>query len=321
MDRIALLTSGGDAPGMNAAIRAVVRTAIVRGLDVLGIERGYSGLIRGQTVEMHRKSVSNIIQRGGTILMTSRSERFLTPDGRGEAADILRDNHVDGLVVIGGDGTFQGAMKLEREQGIRTIGVPGTIDNDLYGTDETIGFDTAVNTALEAIDKIRDTAAATGRIFFVEVMGRHAGFIALQVGLSGGAEEVLIPEHDIDLDQTAAELSEGIIRGKTSSIVIVAEGAYEGGVYAVARKVSSCCGVDHRVTVLGHIQRGGAPTARDRVLGSRLGAAAVTGLLENMSGVMAGIADGEVAYTPYKDVCKQKPINMELVNLAAVLST
>jgi 6-phosphofructokinase 1 len=321
MDRIALLTSGGDAPGMNAAIRAVVRTAIARGLDVLGIERGYSGLIRGQSVEMHRKSVSNIIQRGGTILMTSRSDRFMTPDGRAEAADVLRNNHVDGLVVIGGDGTFQGALKLEREQGIRTIGVPGTIDNDLYGTDETIGFDTAVNTALEAIDKIRDTAAATGRIFFVEVMGRHAGFIALQVGLAGGAEEVLIPEHDVDLDKAARELSEGIARGKTSSIVIVAEGAYEGGVYAVANGVSSCCGVDHRVTVLGHIQRGGAPTARDRVLGSRLGAAAVTGLLENMSGVMAGISDGRVAYTPYKDVCRQKQVDMALVNLAAVLSS
>ena len=323
MKRIAVYTSGGDAPGMNACIRPVVRTAIFKGLEIYGISYGYDGMINGNIKKMYSHSVSNIIQRGGTILKSARSELFMTKEGRKTAYDQLRSNGIEGLVAIGGDGTFTGAKVFFEEYGIPVIGCPGTIDNDIYGTDYTIGFDTAVNTALEAIDKIRDTAAAHDRIFFVEVMGRDSGYIALECGIGGGAEFVMVPETETDIKKVVKSLK-NLRKSKSSSIIVVAEGDEEGSADQIMEKVKTKIqdeDKEFKVTTLGHIQRGGNPTARDRVLASRCGMAAVEGLIEGKSNCMAGIVSGEVLYTPFDDcINKSKPLNGDHLKLIEILS-
>ncbi len=301
MRRIGVLTSGGDAPGMNAAVRAVVRRGLVRGVEVVGIRRGYSGLLGGELEPLTRAGVANIIQRGGTMLGTSRSRRFLEPEGRRRAAGILREARIDGLVVIGGEGTFHAAALLVDEQRVAVAGVPATIDNDVYGTDFTIGFDTAVNTALDAIDRIRDTATAHERLFIVEVMGRTSADIALSVGVAGGAEAVIIPQAPTDLAKLGTDLWRSWERGKRSSIVVVAEGGEQGRAFRVAKGLQDITGLEPRVCVLGHIQRGGVPSARDRLLGSRLGAAAVDVLVETGGGFMVGEVGGVVARVPLRE--------------------
>lgn len=323
MKKIAVFTSGGDSPGMNACIRAVVRTAIFKGLEVYGIHRGYEGMIDGDIKRMHSYSVSNIVQRGGTILKSARSEKFKTPEGRKKAFDNLKSHGIEGLVAIGGDGTFTGAKIFHEEFGIPVIGCPGTIDNDIYGTDYTIGFDTAVNTALEAIDKIRDTAAAHDRIFFIEVMGRDAGFLAVESGIGGGAEFVMVPETATDLDAVVKSLK-NLRKTKTSSIIVVAEGDDEGNAEEIMAKVKSKIKDDSKefkVTTLGHIQRGGNPTARDRVLASRCGMAAVDGLLQGNFACMAGVINQAVVYTSFADcIGKTKPLIEDHLKLIDILS-
>ena len=319
--RIGVFTSGGDAPGMNAAIRAAVREAQETGDEIIGIRRGYAGMIKSEFIHLGPRDVANTIQRGGTILQTARSDRFMTPEGRAEAAEQLHRANIEGLVAIGGDGTFAGAIKLFDEQGIATVGVPGTIDNDLFGTDDTIGYDTAMNTALDAIDRIRDTAAAHDRVFFIEVMGRHAGFLGLEVGLAGGAEIIALPEAPVTPEEIVKTIEDSVARGKMSSIIVVAEGAYPGGAQALFEATKQLTGYDARVSILGHIQRGGAPSARDRVLASRLGAAAVQALSKGTRGVMAGVVENEVIFTPLADaITKKKPINMEIFSLARTLA-
>ena len=323
LKRIAVFTSGGDAPGMNACIRAVVRTALFSGVEIYGIRRGYNGLIRGDIMKMESHSVSNIVQRGGTILKSARSDEFRTAEGRKKAFDQLQDYGIEGLVAIGGNGTFTGAEMFYNEYGVPTVGAPGTIDNDLYGTDYTIGFDTAVNTALDAIDKIRDTADSHDRIFFIEVMGRDSGYIAVQSGIGGGAELVMVPEQQSSIEEVIETLKGNFTRHKTSSIIIVAEGEEEGGANEVANKVKEYVPyADIKVTNLGHIQRGGSPTAFDRILASRLGVAAVDGLLAGRKNVMAGIVNNDVVYSPFRDtLIKAKPIHPDLYRLAEILST
>ncbi|MGM0945641.1 MAG: 6-phosphofructokinase [Bacteroidota bacterium] len=323
MKKIAVFTSGGDSPGMNACIRAVIRTAIFKGLEVYGIHRGYEGMIDGDIKRMHSYSVSNIVQRGGTILKSARSEKFKTTEGRKKAFDNLKSHGIEGLVAIGGDGTFTGAKIFYEEFGIPVIGCPGTIDNDIYGTDYTIGFDTAVNTALEAIDKIRDTAAAHDRIFFIEVMGRDAGFLAVESGIGGGAEFVMVPETATDLDAVVKSLK-NLRKTKTSSIIVVAEGDDEGNAEEIMAKVKSKIKDDSKefkVTTLGHIQRGGNPTARDRVLASRCGMAAVEGLLQGNFACMAGVMNQAVVYTSFADcIGKTKPLIEDHLKLIDILS-
>ncbi len=320
--RIGVFTSGGDAPGMNACIRAVVRTALYHGVEVYGIMRGYEGMMEGEFIPMDRRSVSNIIQTGGTILKTSRSKEFYEESGRRKAIQKLQEAGIEGLIAIGGDGTFRGAHQLYLESGIPVIGVPATIDNDVYGTDYTIGFDTAVNTALDAIDRIRDTAIAHGRIFWVEVMGRLAGFIAVDVGLAGGAEAILIPEVPTDIKELSEQLLKWHKMGKTSCIMVVAEGENAGGAFQLAQTVMEITGLESRVTVLGHIQRGGKPTARDRVLASKLGAAAVEALLAGETDKMVGEVNGQIVLTPLEEAyTKRKPIDFTLFRLAEILAT
>lgn len=317
---LAVLTSGGDAPGMNAAIRAVVRSAGYRGFEMLGVYRGYWGLLDDHMQPLTSRDVRGIIQRGGTILETSRCKPFHTPEGRAKAAANLKARRVKGVVAIGGDGTFRGAELLSREHGIAVVGVPGTIDNDLYGTDYTIGYDTAVNTALEAIDRIRDTAFSHERIFFVEVMGRHAGYLALDVGISGGAEEVFLPETWSDLHEFCRSVRDAFDRGKRGFIVVVAEGDELGGAQRIADAVKEDLDLDSRVSVLGHIQRGGSPTARDRVLASRLGVAAVEALLEGKDRVMVGVRAGSVIQVPLEEVVSRKrSIDTGLIQVLNVL--
>ena len=320
--RIGVFTSGGDSPGMNAAVRAVVRTARANDLTVIGIRYGYQGMIKGDFVDMDGSSVSNIIQQGGTILKSARSEEFRTPEGRAKAAENVKKAGIDALVAIGGDGTFQGATKLNEEYGFHIIGIPGTIDNDLSGTDETIGYDTALNTAMDAIDKIRDTADAHERLFLVEVMGREAGFIALETGIAGGAELIILPETLNDLDDIKANLNEVFRAQRRSSLVIVAEGGETGGAYKLGEDLKEDYSkFEMRVCILGHIQRGGSPTARDRVLASRLGYAAVNALVDGHSNAMVGIINNEVKITPIKNTwSKKKSINYELLELAKTLS-
>ncbi|UCD86070.1 MAG: 6-phosphofructokinase [Deltaproteobacteria bacterium] len=321
MKTIGVLTSGGDAPGMNACLRALVRKGIFEGLSVMGIERGFRGLIEGKAYPMPIGSVANIIQRGGTVLRTARCKEFVNKNGRAKAARFLRNFSIDGLVVIGGDGSFRGAHELYQEHKVPVIGIPGTIDNDIYGTDYTIGYDTAVNVALESIDRIRDTASSHDRLFFVEVMGRDAGFIALEVGVGGGAETILLPETKTDLKEMCDRIKRGIARGKTSSIIVVAEGDDAGNAFEIARKVKGVIGMDFRVCVLGHVQRGGSPTSRDRLLGSTLGAAAVDALLAGETDKMVGIANDKVVLVPLRDTWrKKKKINMDLSRLAEILS-
>jgi len=318
---IAVLTSGGDAPGMNAAIRAVVRTGIYHELNVFGIRRGYDGMVQGDIFQMDAKSVANIIQRGGTILKTARSEEFRTDKGRQTAYDNLRKHEIDGLIVIGGDGTFSGASKFLEEFDIPVVGIPGTIDNDLAGTDFTIGYDTAVNTAIDAVDKIRDTAESHNRLFVVEVMGRDSGLIALRTGIATGAEAVLIPEIKVDYEAMMDKLDRSR-KNKSSRIIIVAEGDDAGGGFAVADRIKARFPhYDVRISILGHIQRGGRPTCQDRVLASRLGVGAVEGLIAGRNGVMAGSIHGEVAFTPFKNAIKHiGSINENLVRIVEILS-
>lgn len=321
MEKIGILTSGGDAPGMNAAIRAAVRTALGEGLEVTGICRGFSGLITGETMPLDRSAVYNIIHQGGTILETSRSPEFERAEGRKMAIDTLERAGIDGLILIGGDGTFRGGTALADECNIGIIGVPGTIDNDVYGTDYTIGFDTAINCAIAAIDRIRDTALSHERLFFVEVMGRHSGFIALESGIAGGAEEVLLPEAPLSTDDLSSNLTRSFKQGKRSAIVVVAEADNPGWSFKIAADVREKTGYDSRVCVLGHLQRGGSPTARDRVLGSLLGAKAVEALLDGKSGVMAGQLKEDIVYTPLKETWqKRKGLDATLSELLRVLS-
>lgn len=324
LTRIGVLTSGGDAPGMNACLRAVVRRAVAEDLSVIGIRRGYAGLIDGDFVEMDRQSVSNILQTGGTILKTARSETFRSAEGRARAAEQAKTAGIDALVAIGGNGTLRGAALLQEEHGVSIVGCPGTIDNDLFGTDETIGYDTALNTAIENIDRIRDTADAHDRLFLIEVMGQDAGFIALNCGIGGGAELVLIPETLTRMESIKERILSLMASQSRSSIVVVAEGEDMGGAYRIAetlKKDEAFAPIDLRVCVLGHIQRGGAPSARDRVLASRLGAAAVDALLEGHTTVMVGVVNGDIKLTPLRQVCdRKKQIDYDLVNLSAVLS-
>jgi 6-phosphofructokinase 1 len=295
--RIGILTSGGDAPGMNAAIRAVVRTALHYNIKVYGIKYGYNGLLKNDIFEMKRGSVANIIQRGGTVLGTARSAEFETNKGMAKAKQTIKKRKIDALVVIGGDGTMRGADEFSKKFKVKIIGLPGTIDNDLYGTDFTIGFDSAVNSALEAVDRIRDTAASVERLFFIEVMGRYAGFIGLSVGLAGGAEDVLVPETPTDIKALAQKINENIKKGKKSNIVIVSEGDEAGNAFTIAEKVKSIIKEDYRVAVLGYIQRGGAPTANDRILASKLGYGAVYGITHNTFGCMVGEINKKIIYT------------------------
>lgn len=322
MKKIGVFTSGGDAPGMNACIRAVVRAALYQKLEVVGIRRGYQGMIEGDFQAMDARSVSNIIQRGGTILKSSRSQEFRTPEGRRRAYHRLMEAGVEGIVAIGGDGTFAGARAFSQEYNIPVVGCPGTIDNDLYGTDYTIGYDTALNTVMDAIDKIRDTADSHSRLFFIEVMGRDAGFIALNTGIAGGAEAVLIPETVTSIDQVIEKLAQGWARQKSSSIIVVAEGDDAGGAFEVAKKVNEKFDhYDTRVVVLGHVQRGGAPSCADRVLASRLGAAAVDSLLDGLSNVMVGVINGKVVQTSFAKACKyNQELNPNLLQLVEILS-
>lgn len=306
---------------MNAAIRAVVRTAIYRGVRVSGVYRGFQGLIDDDIRELGPRSVANIIQRGGTILRTARCMAFLEPEGRAQAASKLRAHDIDGLVVIGGDGSFRGAGRLHEEQGLPVLGIPGTIDNDIYGTDVSIGFNTAINIALDAVDRLRDTAASHDRLFLVEVMGRYSGHIALNVGVAGGAEAILVPEREVDADQVADLLIAAQDRGKSSSVVVVAEGAFPGGAMALQRKIQERCEYEVRTSILGHVQRGGTPSTRDRVLASRLGYMAVEGLLEGRGGEMVGVDKRGNVFVPIKDVWEhQKEIDWQLVELASVLA-
>jgi len=321
---IGVYTSGGDAPGMNACVRAAVRAARTHDLDVIGIRRGYAGMIEGDFVEMDGRSVSNILQKGGTILKSARSEEFRTPEYRAVAARQLRKNGIDGLIGIGGDGTLRGAVSFYDEHRIPTIGCPGTIDNDLFGTDETIGYDTALNTAIENIDKIRDTADAHDRLFLVEVMGRDAGFIALNCAIGGGAEMVLIPETFSNLGKIKERIHSLMSAQSRSSIVVVAEGDELGGARIIEKALTedpAFAHVDLRVCILGHTQRGGSPTARDRVLASRLGSAAVDALVEGHANVMVGLVNGEIRLTPMRDVwSRKKTIDYELLELTQMLS-
>jgi len=322
LKKIAVLTSGGDAPGMNAAIRAVTRGALYNHVEVYGIIRGYKGMIEGDIKKLSSQDVSNIIQKGGTILKSARSEEFRTKKGRQKGYENLKKHGIEGLVSIGGNGTFTGAEIFFNEFGIPTVGVPGTIDNDLYGTDYTIGFDTAVNTALDAIDKIRDTADSHDRVFFIEVMGRDSGYIAIQTGIGGGAEMVMVPENPDSMEGVIETLRTGRERSKASSIIIVAEGEELGDAHYISKQAKEeLPNLDIRMTTLGHVQRGGAPTAIDRILGSRLGLAAIEGLLEGRKNVMAGVINDKVVYTSFKDsINKKKPLTTDLIRMVNILS-
>jgi len=318
MQKIGVLTSGGDAPGMNAAIRAVVRRGLSLGIEVIGVRRGYAGLISGDFVPLTISSVGDTVHRGGTFLHTARSDEFMRPEGQAKAIAMANNVGMEGLVVIGGDGSFRGAVALT-QQGLPSLGVPGTIDNDIFGTDTTIGFDTAVNTCLDAIRKLRDTATSHGRTFVLEVMGRHSGWIALAAGLAGGAESILIPEYPTDMEEVIARLKRGADRGKKHSLIVVSEGAGHG--FTIGEFIQERTGFDTRVTVLGHIQRGGAPSAHDAMLASRLGARAAELLAVGRAGLFVGLARNELVTPPLQNVLDQtKKIPRELVELAEVLA-
>ena len=306
---------------MNAAIRAVVRTAIYKDLRVSAVYRGYQGLIDNDIEEMGPRSVANIIQRGGTILRTARCMPFYEAEGRAAAAENLRRQGIEGLVVIGGDGSFRGASKLYEEHGFPVVGIPGTIDNDIYGTDVSIGFNTAMNIALEAIDRLRDTAASHDRLFLVEVMGRKSGHIALNVGVAAGAEAILVPEAEMTAEEVVGLVLHAQERGKASSIIVIAEGAYEGGAIALQKQLEAKCAYEVRTSILGHMQRGGSPSTRDRVLASRLGYTAVDGLTKGKSGVMVGVDKRGTVFVPLKQVFeRQKKIDWHLFEIGKVLA-
>ena len=319
---IAVLTSGGDAPGMNAALRAVVRTANHFNIDCYGIREGYNGLIAGDVTKMGPRSVKNIINQGGTILKSARSREFMTPEGREKAFKQCQKLGIDAIVCIGGDGSFTGAKVFNEEYGIKVIGVPGTIDNDIFGTDKTIGYDTALNTAMDSIDKIRDTATSHNRVFFVEVMGRDAGFIALNSGIATGALDILIPERKDSLEDLFETFATAEKVGKSSSIVVVAEGEELGNIYDLAKATKEKFPTyDIRVTVLGHIQRGGSPSCADRVLASHLGYGAVIGLMEGQNKVMVGMQSNKIVYTPIEEAIKKhNEIDKDLLKIAEILA-
>ena len=319
--KIGVLTSGGDAPGMNAAIRAVVRAAIANDLEVMGIMQGYQGMINNEFVPMDSSSVSGILQLGGTILKTARSMEFKTPEGRQIAYDNLKSHNIDALVVIGGDGTFTGARYFGMEHEIPIVGIPGTIDNDLYGTDYTIGYDTAINTVIDAVDKIRDTATAHSRLFFIEVMGRDAGFLALRSGIASGAEAIIVPEIQMDIEKLDLFLQTGFKKKKTSSIVLVAEGEKNGAISLAKRVEEIHPEYDVRVSILGHLQRGGSPSAFDRVTASLLGVKAVDALLDDQKSIMVGIVNREISHVPFNQTLKnKKQLNPLLLGLTDILS-
>ena len=321
MKKIAVLTSGGDSPGMNACIRAVVRTAIYHKIEVMGIMHGYDGMINDEYIPLNAKSVANIIQRGGTILKTARSKEFRTEEGRQKAINNLNRYGIDGIVAIGGDGTFTGAMALSQMCNIPIVGCPGTIDNDLIGTDFTIGYDTAINTVVDAVDKLRDTAESHDRLFFVEVMGRDAGLIALRAGIAAGAESILMPETKTNLDDLVNRLKNKR-KSKNSKIIIVAEGDEAGGAFSIAEKIGKeLPEYDMRVTILGHIQRGGNPSAMDRVNSSRIGFAAVEALIQGKRNVMVGIVDKRITYTPFEKAIKHTEVlDTDLLRMLEILS-
>jgi len=322
INKIGVLTSGGDAPGMNAAIRAVTRTAIYNGLEVVGIRHGYLGLVNANFKPLQAHSVSDTIQRGGTILKTARCEEFKTPEGRKKAYENLRAAEIDGVVVIGGDGSFQGANIFNEEYNIPFVGVPGTIDNDIYGTDYTIGYDTALNTVVQCVDKIRDTASALNRLFFVEVMGAEAGHIALYSGIASGAEAIIMPEIKGDARDIRKMLETGNKRKKSSNIIIVAEGDEGGGAMAIAEKLKDeLKDYEVRVSILGHLQRGGSPSALDRVNASRLGNAAIEALLDGQQSVMVGLQNDEIVLVPFRKAVKlHKKLNQGLIDIIDVLN-
>lgn len=331
MKKIGVLTSGGDSPGMNAAVRAVVRTAIYHDIEVVGIKHGYAGLMQGDFLPMDRSSVADIIHRGGTILLSARSQEFRTPEGRRKAFQKIEAAGIEGLVVIGGDGSFRGAQKIEEEFKIKVIGVPGTIDNDIACTDYSIGYDTAMNTIIDAINKVRDTATSHERTFVVETMGRHAGFLTLMSGLAGGAESIMIPEKPTAVEDIIAKLKHGFARGKLHSIILVAEGigkdfktnrdVYESPAFSLSKRIQEETGLETRVIILGHLQRGGSPTALDRILASRLGAKAVDLLLQGESGKMVGMVHNDVIAVDIDYALSQKKeLNEEIYRLANILS-
>lgn len=321
MQRIAVFTSGGDSPGMNACIRAVVRTAIYHNVEVRGIMRGYDGMINNDVINLDAASVANIIQRGGTILKSSRSEEFMTYEGRKKAHETIKKHGIEGIVCIGGNGTYTGAGIFYEEFGIPSIGVPGTIDNDLFGTDHTIGYDTAINTAMEAIDKIRDTADSHNRVFLVEVMGRDTGFIALAVGVAGGAEAILIPEDQKDETKLVDIFTRKKERRKSFSIIVVAEGEHGGAITVAEKLKQKFPELDIRTTILGHIQRGGSPTARDRILSTRLGVSAVERLLEGGKNECVGLVNNKIHFTSFKEaVEKRKPLPAYIYGMVDKLS-
>lgn len=323
MKRIGVMTSGGDSPGMNAAIRAVVRTCAYHEIECVGIYHGYQGMIAGDFVELNARSVKGIINKGGTFLKSARSKEFMTTEGRQKAFENLKSAGIDGLVAIGGDGTFTGALIFNKEFNFPTIGIPGTIDNDIAGTSHTLGYDTALNTVVDAVDKIRDTASSHDRLFFVEVMGRDAGHIALNVGIGAGAEEILIPEENLGLERLLESLEKSKQSGKASSIVIVAEGDKSGkNVFELKDYIDeNLPEYDVRVSVLGHLQRGGSPSCFDRVLASRMGVAAVESLMEGKSNLMVGLINDEIALTPLEQAIKgQSKINKELIRVSDIMS-
>lgn len=331
MRKIGVLTSGGDAPGMNAAIRAVVRTALYNGLEVTGIKRGYAGLIEGDYVPMQSNSVSDVIQKGGTFLLSARCEEFRTKEGRKNAYDQLMKHNIDGLVIIGGDGSLTGANAFYQELGVPYIGIPGTIDNDLAGTDYTIGFDTAMNTIVDAINKIRDTATSHERTFIIETMGRTTGFLTVMAGLAGGADALLIPEKKTSIDEVCDKLIKRQKKGRLHSLVLVAEGyggnfktnrdVNESNAFSIAKTINQKTGQDTRVIILGHLQRGGSPTVMDRILASRMGAKAVELLIDGESAKMVGLLNNKIVYNNVEDILgTKKDIDLELYKLNKVLS-
>jgi len=318
MKRIGVLTSGGDSPGMNAAIRSVVRNSIYNDLEVYGIEKAYVGLIDNNMYELKLKDVGGILQRGGTILQTSRCEEFLTEEGQNKAVENIKKNKIDGLIVIGGNGSLRGALDLHKK-GIKIIGIPGTIDNDLSQTDMSIGVDTALNTIVDAVDKIKDTATSHERAFIIEVMGRDSGYLALMASIATGAEDVFIPEKELNIDDTAKKIREGHKRGKKHGIIILAEGA--GNAYTIGRKLKNILGYEVRITILGHIQRGGSPSAFDRILASKMGANAVKALLDKKSGKMVGTKSGKNVLIDFEEAIKGRhEVRENLYNLSKILS-
>lgn len=322
INRIAVFTSGGDAPGMNAAVRAVVRTAEYHDLHIYGIERGYDGMIKGNIKRLGKSDVANILQKGGTVLRTARSEEFRTKKGRKIAFENLQAFDIDALVAIGGNGTYAGAKIFNEEHGMPIIGIPGTIDNDIYGTDYSIGFDTAINTAVEAVDRIRDTADSHNRLFFIEVMGRHSGYIALYTGIGSGATTIFLPEEDNAVDDLVSILKQSKRRKKLFNLVIVAEGNKNGNAMEIAEQVKiKLPDFDTKVTIIGHLQRGGSPSCQDRVLATRLGHSAVEALLAGKTNLALGLTNNEVNFTSFDDaINKIKVLNKELINMAEILA-